>query len=60
MVPELSSDYDERSTITGIRMSFSFMGNLFAAAGVALLMDVVFGGADNYREGYSNMKESSI
>ena len=55
LLPELSSNYDERTSITGFRMSFSFIGNLTAAAGTALVVDVIFGGPGNYRTAYPVM-----
>jgi len=55
MLPELSGNYDERTSITGFRMSFAFLGNLLAAAGVALIVDVIFGGPENYDTGYPVM-----
>lgn len=55
LLPELTSNYDERTAITGIRMSFAFVGNLVAAAGVAFLVDVLFGGPENYEKGYPMM-----
>jgi len=55
LLPELSSNYDERTSITGFRMSFAFIGNLIAAAGVALIVDVIFGGPENYSTGYPVM-----
>ena len=55
LMPELSDNYDERTSITGIRMSFSYMGVLFASAGVALIVDAVFGGSENYRKSYPVM-----
>ncbi|MBF9015979.1 MULTISPECIES: MFS transporter [unclassified Oceanispirochaeta] len=55
LLPELSSNYNERTNITGFRMSFAFIGNLIAAAGVALIVDVIFGGAENYDKGYPAM-----
>jgi glycoside/pentoside/hexuronide:cation symporter, GPH family len=55
LLPELSSNYNERTNITGFRMSFAFIGNLIAAAGVALIVDVIFGGAENYDTGYPAM-----
>ncbi|HDP81272.1 MAG TPA: MFS transporter [Spirochaetes bacterium] len=55
MVPDLSGDYDERTSIMGYRMGLTFVGNLFAAAGVAVIVDSLYGGKAHYRESYPVM-----
>lgn len=55
LMPELSQDYDERTSISGIRMGLSFVGNLLGAAGVALIVDVWFKGRTFYKESYPVM-----
>ncbi len=55
LLPELTSNYEERTTITGIRMSFSFLGTLLGAAGVTLIVDVLFKGEGDYRKSYPIM-----
>jgi sugar (glycoside-pentoside-hexuronide) transporter len=55
LMPELSQNYDERTTISGYRMAFSFLGNLVAAAGVALIVDNLFPGRELYRTSYPVM-----
>lgn len=55
MAPELTQNYDERTSIFGYRMGFSFVGNLFAAAGVAVIVDAIFGGKPEYRDSYPIM-----
>lgn len=55
LMPELSQNYDERTTISGYRMAFSFIGNLVAAAGVALIVDNLYPGRDLYRTSYPVM-----
>lgn len=42
LMPELTQNYDERTSISGYRMAFSFLGNLVAAAGVAVIVDNIF------------------
>jgi len=48
LMPELSQNYDERTSISGFRMAFSFLGNLVAAAGVAVIVDNIFPGRQAY------------
>ncbi len=55
LLPELSQNYDERTSITGYRMALTFIGNLVAAAGVAVIVDVWFPGKEAYRESYPVM-----
>ena len=55
MMPELTQDYDERTSISGYRMGLSFVGNLVAAAGVAVIVDVFYHGRMHYRESYPVM-----
>ncbi len=55
LMPEMSQNYDERTSISGFRMGMSFVGNLVAAVGVALIVDVIFGGHDRYLESYPIM-----
>jgi GPH family glycoside/pentoside/hexuronide:cation symporter len=54
-MPELSQNYDERTSISGFRMAFSFLGNLVAAAGVALIVDNIYSGREVYRTSYPVM-----
>ncbi len=55
LLPELSQDYDERTSISGYRMALTFVGNLVAAAGVAVIVDVIYPGRASYRESYPVM-----
>jgi len=55
MMPELSQDYNERLNISGYRMGLTFLGNLMAAAGVALIVDFIFPGKEAYRQSYPIM-----
>ncbi|MBN1531682.1 MAG: MFS transporter [Spirochaetes bacterium] len=50
--PELSQNYDERTSISGYRMSLSFVGTLLAAAGIMLVVDVLFPGRPAYGRSY--------
>ncbi len=53
--PQLSQNYDERTSISGYRMGLSFVGNLVAAAGVAVIVDAIYPGRSHYRESYPVM-----
>ena len=55
LLPDLSQNYNERTSISGVRMGFTFVGNLIAAAGVAVIVDVLFPGKSAYRESYPVM-----
>ncbi len=55
LLPELSQNYDERTSISGVRMALTFVGNLVAAAGVAVIVDTWFPGREAYRESYPVM-----
>jgi len=55
MTPELTQDYDERTSITGVRMGLSFTGTLLAAAGIMLVVDVIFPGEEAYRNSFPVM-----
>ena len=55
LMPELSQNYDERTSLSGFRMAFSFLGNLVAAAGVAVIVDNIYSGREVYRTSYPVM-----
>jgi glycoside/pentoside/hexuronide:cation symporter, GPH family len=55
LMPELSQNYDERTSISGIRMGLTFVGNLIGAAGVALIVDEIYKGREFYRHSYPVM-----
>jgi GPH family glycoside/pentoside/hexuronide:cation symporter len=55
LMPELSQNYDERTSLSGFRMAFSFLGNLVAAAGVAVIVDNLYPGREMYRTSYPVM-----
>jgi GPH family glycoside/pentoside/hexuronide:cation symporter len=48
MMPELTQDYDERTSISGVRMALSFSGTLVAAAGIMVVVDLIFPGKSAY------------
>ena len=55
LMPELTQSYDERTQLSGYRMALAFVGNLLAAAGVALIVDSFFGGSAEYPTSYPIM-----
>ena len=55
LLPEMSQDYNERTSISGYKMAFSFIGSLFAAMGVTLIVDAIYPGKSSYIESYPVM-----
>jgi len=55
LLPELTQNYDERTSITGYRIGLSFIGTLLAAAGIMVIVDVVFPGRSEYRTSFPVM-----
>lgn len=55
LLPELSQDYDERTSISGYKMAFSFIGSLLSAMGVTLIVDTIYPGKSMYRVSYPVM-----
>lgn len=55
LMPELTQNYDERTSISVYRMAFSFLGNLVAAAGVAVIVDNIYSGRGEYTISYPVM-----
>lgn len=58
LVPELAEGYDDRSSLTGWRIAFSFLAQLVTAGGFKLLAEHVFtpwfgGGPEAIRMGYA-------
>jgi glycoside/pentoside/hexuronide:cation symporter, GPH family len=53
--PELTQNYDERTTLSGYRIVCSFVANIIAAAGVAVIVDNIYPGRPAYRESYPVM-----
>lgn len=55
LLPELSQDYDERTSISGYKMAFSFVGSLLSAMGVTLIVDTIYPGKSMYAVSYPVM-----
>lgn len=55
LLPELSQEYNERTSISGYKMAFSFVGSLLSAMGVTLIVDTFYPGKALYRESYPVM-----
>jgi len=48
LLPELSQDYDERTSISGYKMALSFVGSLLSAMGVTFIVDTLYPGKSMY------------
>lgn len=55
LLPELSQDYDERTSISGFKMALSFVGSLLSAMGVTLIVDTIYPGKSMYSTSYPVM-----
>ena len=55
LLPEMSQDYDERTSISGYKMAFSFVGSLLSAMGVTLIVDTLYPGKSMYSVSYPVM-----
>ncbi|MFT4145476.1 MAG: glycoside-pentoside-hexuronide (GPH):cation symporter [Mobilitalea sp.] len=55
LLPEMSQDYDERTSISGYKMAFSFVGSLLSAMGVTLIVDAIYPGKSMYIESFPVM-----
>jgi sugar (glycoside-pentoside-hexuronide) transporter len=53
--PELTQNYDERTTLSGFRIVCSFIANIIAAAGVAVIVDNIYPGRQAYSQSYPIM-----
>ncbi len=55
LLPELSQDYDERTSISGYKMALSFVGTLLSAVGATLIVDTIYPGKSMYAVSYPIM-----
>lgn len=55
LLPEMSQDYDERTSISGYKMALSFVGSLLSAMGVTLIVDTIYPGKSMYKVSYPVM-----
>lgn len=55
LLPELSQDYDERTSISGYKMAFSFVGSLLSAMGVTYIVDTIYPGKSMYATSFPVM-----
>lgn len=53
LTPELTSDYDERTSLNSYRFAFSIFGGLVAAVAHPLIVDAVVKGGGTPQQGYS-------
>lgn len=52
LTPELTPDYDERTSLTGYRMLFNLLASLITAAGAPAILDAVVAGGGTQQQGY--------
>jgi GPH family glycoside/pentoside/hexuronide:cation symporter len=52
LTPELTQDYDERTSLTGFRMFFNLMVSLVAAVAAPAIVDGVLAGGGTQQQGY--------
>jgi len=55
LLPEISQDYDERTSISGYKMALSFVGSLLSAMGVTLIVDAIYPGKSMYATSFPIM-----
>ncbi|MDF2988821.1 MAG: major facilitator superfamily transporter [Eubacterium sp.] len=55
LLPELSQDYNERTSISGYKMAFSFVGSLLSAMGVTFIVDTIYPGKSMYTQSFPVM-----
>lgn len=55
LLPELTQNYDERTSIAGYKMGLSFVGTLLSAMGVMLIVDTIFPGKSDYLTSFPMM-----
>src|SRR5699024_4714808 len=54
LMAQMTQNFNERTALSSFRVAFSFVGSLFAAAGIPLIVDVLF--ADHpIQQSYFNM-----
>ena len=52
LTPELTKDYDERTSLTGFRMFFNLAISLVTAVGAPMIVDAVVAGGGTQQQGY--------
>ena len=52
LTPELTQDYDERTSITGFRMFFNLLVSLVTAVSAPMIVDAVLAGGGTQQQGY--------
>ncbi|MDK2808615.1 MAG: glycoside/pentoside/hexuronide:cation symporter, family [Clostridiales bacterium] len=58
LLPELSSEEEERTSISGYKMAFSFVGSLLSAMGVSFIVDILYPGKMMYGTSFPVMGRS--
>ena len=52
MTPEISKDYDERTSLAGYRMGFNFLASIATAVAAPMIVDAVMRGGGTQQQGY--------
>ncbi|MDD8026189.1 MAG: glycoside-pentoside-hexuronide (GPH):cation symporter [Acidobacteriota bacterium] len=52
LTPEISSDYDERTSLAGFRMFFNFLASIATAVAAPMIVDSVMRGGGTQQQGY--------
>jgi GPH family glycoside/pentoside/hexuronide:cation symporter len=52
LTPEITPDYDERTSLTGYRMFFNLLASLATAVSAPMIVDAVVKGGSTQRQGY--------
>ena len=52
LTPEITQDYDERTTLTGYRMFFNLLASLATAVSAPMIVDMAIKAGLNQQQGY--------
>lgn len=52
LTPEMTSDYDERTSLAGYRMFFNFIASIATAVAAPMIVDVTMAGGGTQQQGY--------
>ncbi len=55
MLPDLSQNYDERTSLSAFKVGLSFIGTLLAAAGTMVIVDLIYPGKEEYLKSFPIM-----
>ena len=52
LTPELTSDYDERTSLAGYRMFFNFLASIITAVAAPMIVDATMQGGGTQQQGW--------